>query len=157
MTNFTTTSTSRVQKMSGTVHSHSLVTAPHWSTAICHLARWKRCTLMLLTIMWKFNYTFSRLPVVWCGGCVGEVAQSGHLSFVPLLPWPQALMYFACTMDIIHRLEINPVLAFQISGQSESATISLLPHPLTILILPWPKPPKPQSMTKDFTSIVKNS
>ena len=31
---------------------------------------------------WKLAYTFSSLPVVWKGGCVGEVGQSGCLSFI---------------------------------------------------------------------------
>ena len=67
---------------------------------------------MLLTIKWKLAYTFSSLPVVWRGGCIGEVG--GTLSFVPLLPRPQALVYFGCTMDIIYTLEINLGFDFQI-------------------------------------------
>ncbi len=43
-------------KPSTTVYDNSLVMTSHWSSAIHHLARWKRWTLILLIIKWKYLF-----------------------------------------------------------------------------------------------------
>ena len=133
--------------------THSLVTAPHSSSAICRPAR---RTLVLSTINCKLAYTFSGLPVVRRGDLRGEVGQRAFLSFRPR---PRAPVYFGCSIKFIYSLEMNPGLGFQIYGQSESAAIGLPPHYLAppILSPSWPKGTKttkhhPPKLSSTLTS-----